>query len=72
MTKHRYFCPYEIGVAYASLGDQDTAYELFRKGTGEHADCMALAGRRALARSVPLRSALRRPPARHRARSGTR
>ena len=43
-AKHRYFCPFEIGVAYVSLGDQDTAFELFRKGTREHADCMALLG----------------------------
>ena len=29
---------------YVSLGDHDTAYKLFRKGTDEHADCMAWLG----------------------------
>lgn len=40
----RYFCPYEIATVYATLGDGDTAYELFRKGTDERADCMAWLG----------------------------
>lgn len=39
-AKHQYFCPYEIATVYVSLGDNDTAYDLFRKGTDEHADCM--------------------------------
>ena len=43
-AKHRYFCPYEIATVYASLGDNETAYELFRKGTHEHADCMPWLG----------------------------
>ena len=43
-AKHRYFCPYEIATVYVSLGDHDTAYHLFRKGTDEHADCMAWLG----------------------------
>jgi len=43
-AKHRYFCPYEIATAYVSLGDFDTAYQLFRKGTNERADCMAWLG----------------------------
>ncbi len=43
-AKHRYFCPYEIACVYVSLGDRDTAFELFRKGTDEHADCMAWLG----------------------------
>ncbi len=43
-AKHRYFCPYEIATVYASLGDNETAYELFRKGTHERADCMPWLG----------------------------
>ena len=43
-AQHRYFCPYEIATVYVSLGDTDTAYELFRKGTDERADCMAWLG----------------------------
>jgi TolB-like protein/tetratricopeptide (TPR) repeat protein len=43
-TKHGYFCPYEIGTAYVSLGDVDTAYRWFRKGVEERADCMAWLG----------------------------
>jgi eukaryotic-like serine/threonine-protein kinase len=43
-AKHRYFCPYEIATVYVSLGEQDTAYDLFRKGTDERADCMAWLG----------------------------
>ena len=43
-AKHRYFCPYEIGTVYVSLGDRDTAYDLFRKGTDERADCMPWLG----------------------------
>jgi hypothetical protein len=38
---HQYFCPYEIATVYVSLGDHDTADDLFRKGTTVHADCMA-------------------------------
>ena len=40
----RYFCPYEIATVYASLGNMDEAYRLFRKGTDERADCMAWLG----------------------------
>jgi hypothetical protein len=29
---------------YVSLGDLDTAYEWFRKGVGDRADCMAWLG----------------------------
>ena len=43
-ARHQYFCPYEIACVYVSLGDHDTAYDLFRKGTDEHADCMAWLG----------------------------
>ena len=43
-AKHRYFCPYEIATVYVSLGDHDTASELFRKGTRERADCMPWLG----------------------------
>ena len=43
-AKHRYFCPYEIATVYASLGDNETAYKLFRKGTHERADCMPWLG----------------------------
>jgi len=43
-ARHQYFCPYEIACVYVSLGDRDTAYDLFRKGTDEHADCMAWLG----------------------------
>jgi len=41
---HRYFCPYEIATVYVSLGDADSAYRLFRKGTDGRADCMAWLG----------------------------
>jgi tetratricopeptide (TPR) repeat protein len=40
-AEHRYFCPYEIGTAYVSLGDADTAFRWFRKGVEDRADCMA-------------------------------
>ncbi len=43
-ARHQYFCPYEIACVYVSLGDHDTAYDLFRKGTDEHSDCMAWLG----------------------------
>ena len=43
-ARHQYFCPYEIATVYVSLGDHDTAYDLFRKGTDERADCMAWLG----------------------------
>jgi serine/threonine-protein kinase len=42
--RNRYFCPYEIGTVYVSLGDRDTAYEWFRKGTQDRADCMPWLG----------------------------
>ena len=42
--KDRYFCPYEIGHVYVTLGDLDTAYRWFRKGVGDRADCMAWLG----------------------------
>ena len=42
--KDRYFCPYEIGNVYISLGDTDTAYQWFRKGVADRADCMAWLG----------------------------
>lgn len=42
--QHRYFCPYEIGTVYVSLGDQDTANTWFRKGIRGRADCMAWLG----------------------------
>jgi tetratricopeptide (TPR) repeat protein len=41
VAQHRYFCPYEIGTAYVSLGDADTAFKWFRKGVEDRADCMA-------------------------------
>ena len=44
ITKHRYFCPYEIGTAYVSMGEPDTAYKWFRKGVDDRADCMAWLG----------------------------
>jgi len=43
-ARQRYFCPYEIGAAYATLGDRDTAYTWFRKGVDGRADCMAWLG----------------------------
>ena len=43
-AKHRYFCPYEIGTVYVSLGEPDTANEWFRKGVAGRADCMAWLG----------------------------
>jgi eukaryotic-like serine/threonine-protein kinase len=42
--KDRYFCPYEIGHVYVTLGDLDTAYRWFRKGVVDRADCMAWLG----------------------------
>ena len=42
--KNRYFCPYEIGHVYVTLGDLDTAYQWFRKGVEDRADCMAWLG----------------------------
>jgi tetratricopeptide (TPR) repeat protein len=43
-AQRRYFCPYEIASVYVSLGDNDTATRLFRKGADERADCMAWLG----------------------------
>jgi len=43
-SKNRYFCPYEIGSVYVSLGDQDSAHDWFRKGIHGRADCMAWLG----------------------------
>jgi TolB-like protein/Tfp pilus assembly protein PilF len=43
-ARHRYFCPYEIGTAYVSLGENDTAYKWFHKGLEDRADCMAWLG----------------------------
>jgi tetratricopeptide (TPR) repeat protein len=43
-ARTRYVCPYEIGTVYASLGDNDTAHEWFRKGVNGRADCMAWLG----------------------------
>jgi tetratricopeptide (TPR) repeat protein len=43
-SKNRYFCPYEIGSVYVSLGDQDSAHNWFRKGVEGRADCMAWLG----------------------------
>jgi hypothetical protein len=40
----RYFCPYEIACAYVSLGKHDQAYEWFKKGVQERADCMPWLG----------------------------
>ncbi len=40
----RYFCPYEIGTVYVSLGERDTAHKWFRKGAHDRADCMAWLG----------------------------
>jgi TolB-like protein/tetratricopeptide (TPR) repeat protein len=44
LATERYFCPYEVGAAYATLGDADTAYQWFRKGVDGRADCMAWLG----------------------------
>ena len=65
-AKHRYFCPYKSATVYVSLGDADTAYELFRKGTDERADCMAWLGVEPWIDRIPLGSALPKPAARHR------
>ncbi len=43
-TKHQYFCAYEIGTAYVTLGEPDTAAKWFRKGIEDRADCMAWLG----------------------------
>ena len=42
--KNGYFCPYEIGHVYVSLGDHDTAVDWFRKGLADRADCMPWLG----------------------------
>ena len=42
--KDRYFCPYEIGHVYVSLGDHDTAYRVVSQRVGDRADCMAWLG----------------------------
>jgi hypothetical protein len=42
-ARHRYFCPHEIGAAYVTLGDPDTAVKWFRK-VWRIADCMAWLG----------------------------
>ncbi len=44
IASKQYFCPYEIGAAYVSLGDGDAAYRWFRRGVEERADCMAWLG----------------------------
>ena len=44
IAEQRYFCPYEIGTSYVSLGDADAAHRWFRKGVEERADCMAWLG----------------------------
>ncbi len=43
-ARTRYFCPYEIGAAYVSLGDASAAVDWFRKGVDGRADCMAWLG----------------------------
>jgi serine/threonine-protein kinase len=43
-TKGRYFCPFEVGAAYASIGDADAAAHWFREGVEGRADCMAWLG----------------------------
>jgi serine/threonine-protein kinase len=44
LAQERYFCPYEVGAAYVSLGDGNAAYAWFRKGVDGRADCMAWLG----------------------------
>jgi hypothetical protein len=44
IASKKYFCPYEVGAAYVSLGDGDMAYRWFRQGVEERADCMAWLG----------------------------
>jgi eukaryotic-like serine/threonine-protein kinase len=44
IANKQYFCPYEVGAAYVSLGDADAAYRWFRRGLDERADCMAWLG----------------------------
>jgi serine/threonine-protein kinase len=44
IASRQYFCPYEVGAAYVSLGDGDTAYRWFRQGVEQRADCMAWLG----------------------------
>jgi TolB-like protein/tetratricopeptide (TPR) repeat protein len=43
-TRARYFCPYEIGTVYVSLGEHDTATRWFRRGVADRADCMPWLG----------------------------
>jgi serine/threonine protein kinase/Tfp pilus assembly protein PilF len=44
IAEQRYFCPYEIGTSYVSVGDADAAVRWFEKGVEERADCMAWLG----------------------------
>jgi hypothetical protein len=43
-AEHAYICPFEIATAYVSLRKNDQAYDWFRKGIEERADCMAWLG----------------------------
>jgi TolB-like protein/tetratricopeptide (TPR) repeat protein len=43
-ARNRYFCPYEIGAAYATIGEAGIAYDWFREGIKGRADCMAWLG----------------------------
>ena len=58
-AEQHYFCPYEIGAAYVSLGNHDTAVKWFRKGLEDRADCMAWLGVEPWIESVPFGSAVR-------------
>jgi adenylate cyclase len=41
ISKKRYVCAYEMGTAYAILGDKDKAIACFRKAYGVRSGCMA-------------------------------
>ena len=66
IASKQYFCPYEVGAAYVSLGDRDTAYRMVSPGDRGTSRLHGMARRRALDRAVSFRPALRKPAARDR------
>jgi serine/threonine protein kinase/tetratricopeptide (TPR) repeat protein len=42
VLKKRYSCSYEVGVAYAALGEKEEAFRLFQKAYDDRSDCMPL------------------------------
>ncbi|MEP7363112.1 MAG: tetratricopeptide repeat protein [Acidobacteriota bacterium] len=40
LSRTQYVCPFEVAVAFASLGEKDEAFAWMRRGIAERADCM--------------------------------